>query len=359
MSSILTTTACWLLVIYLALLPCLAQAEKDLFIFPELRTLRINSDNSDFSDTYATIDFFGSVRYDQFRFLGEIFLTEDGIEAERFQLGYDFSALSTAWLGRFHNPLGYWNTQYHHGTYLQTSISRPEIAKFEHNGGLFPSHVSGVLLETGHDINNDGALDFSFAAGTSPELRMGNDQSTSGLVLHPRELFSTGKGNHKLSLTARIIYRPESVQNNQLGFFASQANIKVSDSSIETIDLKIAGLFAYWQAQNLNFYGSLFYSRDNVNSANATDKGSFTSGYMQLDYLFSSDWTVFARVENTSGEKTAPYLALMSNFSPEAQVTGLRWDITRQQAIKFEISRKHTGTEEPVTTILNWAAIFP
>jgi hypothetical protein len=32
-------------------------------------------------------------------------------------------------------PLGYWNTQFHHGNYLQSSISRPEVARFDARGG--------------------------------------------------------------------------------------------------------------------------------------------------------------------------------------------------------------------------------
>ena len=45
-------------------------------------------------------------------------------EIARFQAGWRFTPRTTLWMGRFHNPQGYWNTQYHHGTYLQTSISR-------------------------------------------------------------------------------------------------------------------------------------------------------------------------------------------------------------------------------------------
>jgi hypothetical protein len=359
MNKILATAVCLFLAVCSSLFPVSVYAAEDLLIFPEIRTTRINDDASNSSDTIATVDFFGSARYGQLRLLGEVFLSEDSIEAERLQIGYDFTSLTTAWAGRYHNPLGYWNTQYHHGTYLQTSISRPEIAKLEHNGGLFPSHVTGLLLETSQNISRDGFLDFSFAAGTSPELSEDNELDTAGPVLHPMQMFNPNKGNHKLNLTARMVYRPDAIQNNQLGFFASQVEIAVNDLSVNSIDLSIAGLYAYWEIQNLSMYSSLFFAWDIVTSNTVKNKGSFTSGYIQLDYLLQDDWTLYGRVENTYGETGDPYLALMENFSPEAQVAGIRWDIFNKQAIKLEISRKQKADKAFTSTMLNWSAAFP
>jgi hypothetical protein len=359
MNKVLVTVTCLILTACSALLPVSVHAAEDLLIFPEIRTTRVNDDVSNSSDTIATVDFFGSASYGQLRLLGEVFVTEDSIEAERLQIGYDFTSLTTAWAGRYHNPLGYWNTQYHHGTYLQTSISRPEIAKLEHNGGLFPSHVTGLLLETSHAINSDGFLDFSFAAGTSPELSENNELDATGPVLHPMKIFDPSKGNHKLNLTARIVYRPDAINNNQLGLFASQVEVAANDLSVNSVDLSIAGLYIYWETQNLNIYSSLFFARDIVTLNMVKNKGSFTSGYVQLDYLLQGSWTLYGRVENTYGETGDPYLTLMENFSPEAQVAGIRWDIFTKQALKLEASRKLKAGKTFITTMLNWSASFP
>ena len=43
--------------------------------------------------------------------------------------------------------LGYWNNAFHHGRWLQITVDRPEILKFEDEGGLLPVHLVGV---TGH-----------------------------------------------------------------------------------------------------------------------------------------------------------------------------------------------------------------
>jgi len=258
-----------------------------------------------------------------------------------------------------HNLLGYWNTQYNHGTYLQTSISRPQIAEFEHNGGLFPSHTTGLLLETSQEIALEGSIDFSFVAGSSPELRTADEGQLGGLVLHSRELFNPSKGEHKLNLTARMIYSPQTIRNNQLGVFASQIEIAVDDPNINSVNLTVAGLFTYWEFQSLNIYSSLFYIRDSVESINIKNSGSFSSGYIQLDYIIKENWTLFGRLEDTFNETADPYLALMQNFSPTTQVAGIRWDVTHNQALKLEASEKELTGETVSTLILNWSAVFP
>ena len=48
-------------------------------------------------------------------------------EVERSIIRYDYSDHFKVSFGRYHTPIGYWNTAYHHGSWLHTPISRPEI----------------------------------------------------------------------------------------------------------------------------------------------------------------------------------------------------------------------------------------
>src|SRR6266566_1949968 len=45
-----------------------------------------------------------------------------GVDLERAQLGYQFADSATVWLGRFHTPYGYYNTAFHHGQQIATSL---------------------------------------------------------------------------------------------------------------------------------------------------------------------------------------------------------------------------------------------
>lgn len=66
-------------------------------------------------------------------------------EVERLLIRYDWNDYLKVSFGRFHTPINYWNTAYHHGTWLQTTIDRPEMTQF---GGTFiPVHFVGMLVE--------------------------------------------------------------------------------------------------------------------------------------------------------------------------------------------------------------------
>ena len=67
-------------------------------------------------------------------------------EIERFYLKYSPSDLFNIKFGRIHTPIGYWNQAFHHGAWFQTTVTRPEIFKFEDDRGILPVHSVGVEL---------------------------------------------------------------------------------------------------------------------------------------------------------------------------------------------------------------------
>ena len=71
--------------------------------------------------------------------------TAYSIEVERIILRYHFIDALKLSVGRYHTPNSYWNTAYHHGLWLQTSVARPELIKV---GGTFlPVHFVGAMAE--------------------------------------------------------------------------------------------------------------------------------------------------------------------------------------------------------------------
>jgi hypothetical protein len=86
---------------------------------------------------------------DRVTFFSEISATATntgfGFEAERLLLRYDHSDLLKVSAGRYHTPIAYWNTAFHHGTWLQTSTARPDMVRG--GSGLMPLHFVGLLTE--------------------------------------------------------------------------------------------------------------------------------------------------------------------------------------------------------------------
>ncbi|PYO87440.1 MAG: hypothetical protein DMD58_14875 [Gemmatimonadetes bacterium] len=67
------------------------------------------------------------------------------LEIERSILRYDVADYLKLSAGRYHTPMGYWNTAFHHGQWLQTSVNRPEMVKF--GGQFLPVHFVGLQAE--------------------------------------------------------------------------------------------------------------------------------------------------------------------------------------------------------------------
>src|SRR5207237_2429337 len=67
------------------------------------------------------------------------------LQVERSIIRYDYNDYFKISFGKYHTPIGYWNTAFHHGAWLQTTISRPQMVQF---GGTFiPVHFVGLSAE--------------------------------------------------------------------------------------------------------------------------------------------------------------------------------------------------------------------
>lgn len=129
-------------------------------------------------------------------FFGEVSMSpladQFHIEVERSFIRYDYNDLFKISAGRYHTPIGYWNTAFHHGLWLQTTVRRPEQVKV---GGTFvPVHFLGLLAEG--KLPSSG-LGLSYAAG----LGNGRDEvlSRDG---------DAGDANTNRAWLAQLVARP-------------------------------------------------------------------------------------------------------------------------------------------------------
>jgi hypothetical protein len=86
---------------------------------------------------------------ERFKLLSEIVFEADphnsfGVDIERLLLQYSPNDMFNVSVGRFHTAIGYYNTAYHHSTWLQTATGRPYLFQFEDNGGILPIHNVGI-----------------------------------------------------------------------------------------------------------------------------------------------------------------------------------------------------------------------
>jgi len=329
-------------------------AQHAFIIFPEVSLTHQSVNHSgNYEDGRGVVgaSFFYAYDSDKVRFLGEAILHTDEQEIERLQAGWRMQPQTTLWLGRYHNPLIHWNTLFHHGTYLQQSISRPSIAEFEDTGGVLQTHLTGGLLEGAAPIGA-GELGYALALGAGSDLDINN-------TLEPRLLFAS-HGKHNLNTSARISYRADAFNDNkEAGLLFNRSHIFSEKLPAQDIQQTITGGYLHWEWKQLRLLSAAYWIHSVISLGAQDTSTTFGNGYAQLEYGSGQSWGVFARTEGTWGGNSDAYLSIFPDFVRHRNLVGVRYDFMRRQALKLEISNSQVqdGSQRAIT--LQWSGGFP
>lgn len=312
-------------------------------------------------DVRATADLLYTYNSDRFRFLAEYIWSDTESEMERMQAAWVVDDKTTLWFGRFHTISNYWTTEFHHGQFMQTSISRPGLEEWEDESGPMPSHVTGAWLEHVFSLQDQSALNLGLSAGIAPKFE--------GQELLPFDVLDPASG-HDLAVSARFVYRPDILSSNQVGLTMSHNDIAVvSESDLQLFDLdsvtqKTIGLFANWGWRNWRFASNFVYFDVDLNYPSGDVDDEFLLGYVQAEYQVNDDWTVFGRTEFGDGEDGSTYLRLLPAVIAHRQMLGVRWDFADSHSLTLEIadtSRQGDDFEHDHFKEIRfqWSAVFP
>ncbi len=355
-----------LIVVFFCCCAFRVHGEVNYLLFPEIKL--VHQEGKSFSEKNITpaVDFFVSGQLGDVIVLAEVFASEQIQHIERLQLGLKFDS-SRIWLGRHHNPFGYWHTQYHHGAYLQTSVSRPGLVNFGGAGGLVPSHTTGGLFEGNIDQGRT-SWQYAFSAGYTSQLDPsgGGHHGDSALAsLNDFDLSNPKPSEHQIAYTFRVAYLSDALEENIIGSFVSRANITVAQredhqmSIAEDINLDIFGLFTNYQQEKLRIIAEWYYFSSEVLNHTNVQQGRFSAAYFQAEYQLNQSWTPYIRLETTFSDENDPYLALLNGYAADSQVAGIRFDVTDNQTIKFEYAKKEFIQTESEYWQLSWSAVWP
>lgn len=260
---------------------------------------------------------------DSFGVFGEFSLTgkdsEYSIEAERLMVKYDFSDRFKLSAGRYHTPIGYWNSSFHHGAWLQTTVSRPEMVKF--GSKLVPIHFVGVLLEGSLSASD---LGLTYRAG------FGN-----GRHANIARAGDAGDINGDKAWMLQLNSRPTKIfgLNVGVGFYSDEVTLEASPN----VDENTISAFAAWTKESPEVIFEYMHSKHEL----VTDPGAsgeVDAWYGQVAYRLSGkhdQWKPYARVEKTDVDASDPLLGT-EGLNYDAGILGVRWDFNPYAAIKVE-----------------------
>ena len=322
------------LVVFLAIFMLPVEA-ADLLLFPSVTATHQSITDAELPDKkfVPAVDIFYSTEFNHAFFLAEYLASSNENELERIQLGWHILPGKTLWLGRFHNGISFWNTQTHHGDFLQSSLTRPSIANYEDEFGPLPAHISGFLLESTRTAG-DAEINYTAGIGIGP---------TYDSTLHPLDLLNPQHPG-KLAASFRLGYHPEAGNPDQFGAALGYARIPVRNIlQINEVRQSILSTFLNIERNKFHLIGELFVFHNRVLDVANTSTYRTVSAYLQPEYRLgeSGRTTLYGRVESTPNAERDRYLALFPEFSRSQVVVGLRFDLTPSQALKIEAGKSH------------------
>ena len=241
------------------------------------------------------------------------------LEVERSIIRYDYNDFFKLSFGRYHTPIGYWNTAFHHGAWLQTTISRPEMIKF---GGTFiPVHFLGVLAEG--NIPSGGA-------GLSYNAGVGNGRGFP--ISRPGD---AGDNNNNRAWVANLYSRPAKLYGLQMGVsvYRDKITLPVNPAGNEFREW-ISAAHIVWTKETPEFLAEFA----NVNHKNILTNAITNNQayYVQMGYRlpwFEKTLKPYYRFEHTH---TPLSEQLFTNQDLVQSIVGMRYDITNYASFKGE-----------------------
>lgn len=257
-------------------------------------------------------------------------------DLERLQVGYTFNDAATVWLGRFHTPLGYFNTAFHHGQQLQTSVLRPQMIDFEDRGGVIPVHTVGIW-GTGAVHAGSGKISYDLVVASSPSI--------NGGVLNPND---SGKSDPGWMQGFNLGYHfGDSAEGLEIGLHGYRADVRDDSVFSNVTRVNIFGGYAVIDSAVWEMIAE-YYGFRNKDLSGGTGRFGSWAGFVQLGRHIGR-WTPFARLEKASLNQADNYFALQATGrSYSRQAVGLRYDLTANTALKLELNHTRTETALPV-----------
>lgn len=249
---------------------------------------------------------------------------ETEIDIERLYLKYSLSDGGNVMLGRYHTAMGYWNPMFHHGTWFQTTATRPLLAQFEDDGGILPMHHTGVSFSGWRELE---WIDLMYDLG----LSNGRDN----IVSHMQDVQDK---NDAKAINGQLSFKPRGLSGLIFGVNAcadkipALASLSTRNGEIREI---ILGSYLVYQQDKLEIL-SEGYNIKHHDEVSGNDYETIGI-YGQASYKLKNKYTPYYRFDMLDFGRGDPYFSGI-DIDNRKHTIGLRWDMTTWNALKLELS---------------------
>jgi hypothetical protein len=240
------------------------------------------------------------------------------VDIERYLLQYSHNDYFNISAGRGHTAIGYYNTAYHHSSWLQTTTGRPFLFAFEDEGGILPIHTVGATVSG--EIPS-GSLGLHYVA------EIGNGRASRTPLTEEPVQNEVDDENHK-AYNLAMFARPEAVPGLQTGF--SYYHDVLSPLNQPRIGESIYAAHAVLIRPRYEWLNEALLDRHVVFGARTYNTPGF---YSQVSKQFGA-YRPYLRYQYVNVANTEPVFPdVQLRHGPSA---GLRFDASESVALKFQ-----------------------
>ncbi len=338
-----------------------AAAAVELGVFADARYQGSSRQGETQGFALGQFDFYGTVQLDErTRAFFEYVFEDGGADVERLWVQRSFGHALRLALGRFHNPVGYWNRHFHHGALLMDTVTRPRFLEFEDApGATLPMHAVG-LLASGELPAGPGLLGYELAVGNSSSLcaGTGDDPCPGELGVHMDSPPTDAR-----MVTARLRFRP-AAWPLELALFGLHNPLPGRGTGELAVRQDVLGADLHYEGERLDLTGELYgFRSEDLRGALGTRRA--VAWYLQGGWRLAEAWKGVYRFELLNYGQGDPYFdaGYLNDVSPSTRhVLGLRWDLEANHALKLELSRTEplaSSTQSGYTSWwLQWAFLM-
>jgi hypothetical protein len=241
------------------------------------------------------------------------------VDVERYLLQYSHNDYFNISAGRGHTAIGYYNTAYHHSSWLQTTTGRPFVFEFEDRGGILPIHTVGASAS---GQIPSGSLGLHYVA------EVGNGRASRTPLTEEPVQNEIDDQNHK-AWNLALFARPEAVRGLQTGFsiyrdlLSPQNQTPINETILAAHAVLIRPRYEWLNEALLDRHAL----RDTSTSYNTP------AFYSQVSKQFGS-YRPYLRYQYVNAPNSEPVF-------PDVQLrhgpsVGLRFDASESVALKFQ-----------------------
>lgn len=243
------------------------------------------------------------------------------VDLERLLFKYDYRDYLRLSFGRYHTGVGYYNTAFHSGRWLQTTADRPLIMEYATDGGLLPTQAVGIAITGLVPPFAKLGLNYEFEYGTSdtvrPDINGSNQENDEN------------NGNHIL---LGAFLRPDAVPGLQIG--GSYYHDQISNEDLTPpprLNQTIVNAHVVYVAHRIEFLNEGFLIRQaQINGSAAFNMPAF---YTQFSRSFGRIRPFF-RFQYVNTNQDSIYNDVLLRYGPSF---GARYDFNGNFAFKTQL----------------------